>query len=198
MNFSNVLVCVPNLHSIHPELVRVLNYWTRNYNTSLYHPAGLTPVSYARNRCVSAFLDTICQWLLFVDSDTIPPQEALLKLLSPQVSFITGITKTVKRDSNDGLLKTVAMTLRYSEEKKGYMEYIGHEVETIDRCGLSCCLINRHVFESINPPWFRMRDWDGDDYGGEDFYFCELMAEAQIVMHAHYDVVCRHYVTIPV
>ncbi len=161
---------------------------------TLYPPQNLQPISYARNFCVNEFLKTDYEYLWFVDADTVPPINAFGHLTQPNADIISGITHTMKRDA-DGIIKRVAMTLRYDKEKDGYVEYLGKDIERIDRCGMSCCLVHRKVFEAINPPWFTVGNWD-EETRGEDFRFCDIVREAGFTIFAHYDVVCEHAKTI--
>ena len=191
---KKVVLFIPNLGQIATPLVSNLIYWILNYPYLALYPVhktwGLRPVSYARNFCVSEFLKLDCEYLWFVDSDTIPPPNAPELLLEPGVDMISGVTYTMKRDS-DGVVKRVAMTLRYADGEVGYKEYIGEGVEEIDACGMSCCMIHRRVFEAIDPPWFTLGDWD-EAIRGEDFRFCQLVKDAGFKIYAHYGVICGH------
>jgi len=187
-----VLLFIPNLGTIATPLVARLLYWLRVYkNLTLYpFPTNLQPVSWARNFCARELLRGDHDYLWFVDSDTIPPPNALELLLKPQKEIVSGVTHTLKRDS-DGLIKRVAMTLKKAEGEIGYKEYVGQGVEEVDACGMSCCVIHRKVFEAINPPWFTLGNWE-DEVRGEDFRFCELAKSAGFKIFVNFDVVCGH------
>jgi len=194
---KEVMLFIPNMGTLATGLVEMLLIWlSRHPYLAVYlpFPTRLQPVSYARNFCVSEFLKTDCRYLWFVDSDTIPPPNALELLLQPRVDMISGVTYTLKRDV-DGLVKRVAMTLRKAEGEVGYREYLGQGIEEIDACGMSCCLIHRRVFEAINPPWFTLGNWD-ETYRSEDFRFCQLVKKAGFKIYAHFGVVCGHQKTV--
>ena len=192
-----VMLFIPNMGTLVTPLVSNLLIWLQKYDNLILYPFPqyFQPVSWARNYCAKEFLKYPCDYLWFVDADTIPPVNALELLLEPGVEMISGVTYTLKRDI-DGKLKRVAMTLKKAPEGQiGYVEYVGQGVEEIDACGMSCCLIHRKIFESINPPWFTLGNWE-DEVRGEDFRFCELVKKAGFKIYAHFGVVCGHQKTV--
>jgi hypothetical protein len=94
----------------------------------------------------------------------------------------------MKRDV-DGLVKPVGMVVR-KDENGELKAALGDGVQRVDRCGSSCILIERWVFEKVEFPWYEDRAWG--ESRGQDFVFCEKLEEAEIPLFAHFGVVCSH------
>jgi len=155
-----------------------------------------SPVAYARNHCAEAFLKSEFDYLFFVDSDTVPPVETLDRLLQPRVKAIIGVTRTMKTDETTGVMSPVPMVMK--RIKEGLTHYQGKGVEQVDSGGLSCTLLHRDVFTNMNLPYFDHGVWDGDDLIGEDFRFFAEMTAHGVPLFANFDVVCKHWKSVPI
>jgi len=148
---------------------------------------GVSPVALARNKVVEAFLKSDCDKLWMIDSDTIPPADALEKLLEVDAAVVTGITPILKREGTHNNVYA----------RNGTGELVPIEVPTgktfkIDACGASCLLIDRSVLKKMDAPWFAEM-WSQDNtHVSEDIFFCNSMKEQGIEIVAHSQVVCQH------
>jgi len=150
-------------------------------------PSGLKPFGYMRNYWVERFLETRDEWFLTVDADTIPPIDAIDKMLEAGVDAVLAKVRTMKLD-NDGIVKPVGTLV---ERRDGaFYEAHGDGLRTIDRGGLACALIRRRVFEDISFPWFEEMSWG--DSRDADFNFCEKLEKAGIPLYGRFDVICQH------
>ena len=146
------------------------------------------PLPHARNAQVHRFLASDCTHLFTLDSDCVPPEDAIEKLLAydlpvvvaPHASIIDGETGIMALDRVPG----------------GYRQH--HPMSGFQRCdavGGSGLLIRRDVFDAIPSPWFM---FEFDERGllsrGEDFYFCEKLAAAGIEIWVDFGLVQRHHV----
>jgi hypothetical protein len=177
---GNVFICIPNMGWLVTTLMQRVFQWGQNVQPppAIFAPIDYRNCSYARNMCVNEFLSR---------EDTTPSENALPLLMQAQVPAISGRVPAVKRDI-DGSTRPMDMVMRHSPD--GYRPYIGKGVEKIDACGMACFLAERWIFEAIGFPWFEERCWGPTR--GEDFFFCEKMAEAGIPLHGHFDVKCDH------
>lgn len=140
------------------------------------------PIPEAQNYLVEKILESKdIEYLFFIEEDTVPPQDALEKLLALDVD-IACIDYGVNGYSC------------IAKDKK---------TEEILWCGLGCTLMKREVFEKIEKPWFRidktlrLNDWKWIDnpakYGGHDIWFCtQARAAGYTIQQAEGE--CRHLV----
>lgn len=132
------------------------------------------PIDAARNRLARQALDSGARWVLWLDSDTVPPPDALRRLLALGVPFASGVYAL---DFAEGPRACV-----YVRGERGYHAlgppYAERSVVEVDGVGFGCALVHRSVFERTPEPWFRWTHGREADGLGEDFYFCERVVEA--------------------
>jgi len=129
-------------------------------DVKIFFSNGL-PIPDAQNQVVERILkEDNVEAIWFVEEDTIPPPEALDKLLrvDADIAFI---------DYGVGGWSCSAK-VRNSEE--------------VLWCGCGCTLVKREVFDKMEKPWFRtdkslrLNDFKWIDipmkYGGQDIWFC--------------------------
>jgi GT2 family glycosyltransferase len=172
-------------------LVVQLTKWTQR-GCNLYMPQNVTPVAFARNLCVAAFLQSYESHLWFIDDDTVPCSDALDKLLLADQPAVSGIVPALKL-TEDGALRPIATVFKHSTDiPDAYRSVVPDNpgaVERIDACGAACWMIQREVFDKIPYPWFE--DFR-DGRRGEDIIFSRKLEEAGIPLYAHYGVRCMH------
>lgn len=140
------------------------------------HVVGLSgmPYDHARNTACMRVLDGGYEWGFFLDSDVIPPPDAILRLISHGQPIISGIYH--RRSPPHGIpvmMKPVGTWIT---------NYPANTVIEVDVVGAGCLLIHRSVLERLPPQrdgkhWF---DWRVDLRGilpqheclSEDFTFC--------------------------
>lgn len=157
-------VAVINKGFICEELVG----WLRDLPTSiaLDRPRGFE-IAANRNQAVR---DMRGHWLLFVDSDMVPPPNTLPLLLS-YGRTITVATMLDRRTFDVCATKTFEPTVRYRLNEipaKGAVPVLA--------AGTGCMLIQRRVFEVVSEPWFTCGQLVNDCIT-EDTEFCLRAAE---------------------
>jgi GT2 family glycosyltransferase len=127
-----------------------------------------------------------------VDSDTIPPEDALDKLLELDVPIATGITPIIKGNKPYANVYIHAGDVEHpypiAKTPMGIFEVVG--------CGASCLLIRRDVLEKMEKPWFKSLEFDNGAVCSEDLFFCEKAIQAGFTITAHSGVRCGHAKTI--
>jgi hypothetical protein len=198
---NNVLIGLPTMGSVHPVLVTNIAIWIAeafkkaDKGLSLYPTLGIVPVDNARNKIVDMFLEGDFTHLWFIDSDTIPPQDALDKLLAIDADIVSAITPIIEVDSNTGRpyrkWNCVGMDDKLVKPDTGVVQVKG--------AGTSCMLIKRSVFEQIEKPYFRFAYTD--DKGkecliSEDIHFIIQALSKGIKTYADTSIICRHAKTV--
>jgi hypothetical protein len=155
------------------------------------------PFDHARNSACQALLGSPCQWLFFLDSDVVPPRDAVLRLMSHNAPIISGLY--CRRSPPVGvpvMMRPVGQWLT---------NYAPGSVVDVDVVGAGCLLIHRSVIERMPPQrpkagktWF---DWRVDCAGvlpageclSEDFCFC-IWAKKTLGVKILVDtsIVCGH------
>lgn len=201
MKGKKILIAVPNLGSVHPLLVMRLLRWATMPvagvdQVSFFMPTGIIPHDSARNFCVQHFLNTDCTHLFFIDSDVVPPEDALEELIAPDLPVISGLYKAMKQDK-DGNLVPKWTVYTYGQDENGDYGLMtaadGRGICQISRAGAGCLIIRRDVLEAIGAPWFRFQyDEKGNMHIGEDIAFCANVERVGFSVYAHFDVRCKH------
>lgn len=203
---ARILIAIPNLGAIHPLLVIKLVRWctmpTKGVSeVSLFMPSNNYPHDSARNFCVEHFLKTEMTHLLFIDSDVVPPDDALEKLIAADQPFITGLYPSMRQTPAGEIVKVFNAFVYGDDGNGGYglLPIMGGEggIAPIDRAGAGCLLIAREVIEKVGQPWFKFQYREnGIMYFGEDIDFCKKAQDAGYQLYAHADVKCNHFKTI--
>lgn len=128
------------------------------------------------------------EWLLFVDSDCLPPSDTLARLLLHHTSLVGGVILERRPPFDVCAVKTFEPTARYRLE-----ELPAQELVPVLALGTGCLLIQREVFEALPPPWFRVGQLVLDCLT-EDTEFCLRAAERGFIPHLDCGVRVGHSV----
>lgn len=139
--------------------------------------AKRTLIHSARNLLSLGFLDTECEWALWLDSDMIIDQRCIPIMMNwakkLNAKFLTGVYY-----QRCGKYNPVLMVRHKSKTYKNDYEmspvYPMPDSKTpfkVDACGFGCVLMHRSVLEIMDKPYFRFI-FDGTLEVSEDFYFC--------------------------
>jgi GT2 family glycosyltransferase len=191
--------------SVHPILVSRLIAWGQQFKVSFYFTFKVTPHDRARNQIVEFFLSgksadgAAFTHLLMIDSDTIPPIDAVERLLSHERPVITGLTPILSYDEEGGFETYDNAFVRVVNGDNEFVKTLipkrNTGVHEVLRCGASCILIGREVFERIDRPYFRFvtNEENTQHVRSEDVDFCDRARAAGFTIFADTDVVCQHY-----
>lgn len=209
MKPTNLLIAVPTMGSVHPILVSRLIQWGKglpDVNVSFYFTFKVAPVDRARNQIVEYFLAAKTgdgepfSHLLMIDSDTIPPFDAVERLLSHRLPVVTGLTPILSYNEKGGWESYDNAFVEVERDANGkviktHIAERGTGLKEVFRCGASCLLVNRGVFESIDKPYFKFvpNEDNTSHVRSEDIDFCDRVRDAGFEIYADTDVVCQHY-----
>jgi len=147
------------------------------------------PLMHARNQQVIHFLDSDCTHLFILDSDCVPKDDTIRRLLSYNKPIISAPHESVVNQER-GL-----MVVDPAPSGHGYVQHLpleGMQGPNV-RVGCGGLLIHREVLEVLGPPWFRMTyDERGLLICSEDFDFCERALSSGYEIWAQCDLWQRH------
>lgn len=184
---SNILITIPTRGMIHPGTIEAVYNMELGDNCCRFKVVDGYDIATARNKAAKMALDAEADYLLMIDDDVIPPEDALVNMLENPClvklgfyahrnknNLYTGITSICKMGQHN-------YTHQYTSDELRRMCYKGEYMVRIHGGGMGFALIDTKVFRHIKPPWFK---WEQSKYVhlSEDLYFCELcnMNGAQI------------------
>lgn len=188
-------ICVP-LYNVVPAsffvnfVNRLHEFQTQEkYDVQIYMRAS-TIVDKARNELVEMALRDKCDYVFFIDSDTLIPGGALDALLAMDVDIASGLYFAKGRP--------YLPVARVKEgDKHFYLEdFEYNSIYEVQGVGMGCCLIKTSVFDGMEFPYFKLewRKHDGVDYQiAEDLYFCDEAIKKGHKVHLNTGVVCDHF-----
>lgn len=193
-----ILIGLPTMSSVHVHLMLLIVKWIADaraggeYNLSIYPTVSVQPVDNARNEIVREFLASDCTHLLFIDSDTVPPIDAITKLLALNKPIATGVTPIVEfNEETDEFYRkwnVVDQNDTHVQPNTGIVKAKG--------AGSSCILIRREVFEAMEAPWYRFHytknDKQEDVIVSEDIFFTIMALGKGFETWADTSVICKH------
>ena len=108
-------------------------------------------VDVAKERLVEMAIANNCQWILFVDDDTILPQDALMKMIKlwksgDQYKVITGVYWSKSEPSFPLLFK--------GNLEGSFWDWNTQDLVEVDAAGAGCLFMDIEVFKKMPKPWF--------------------------------------------
>ncbi len=157
-------------------------------------PVAGRPFDHARNEVCQVALQNGYEWVFFLDSDVIPPRDAIVRLISRQQPIISGVY--CRRSPPHGIPV-------YIKNKQWGYGFAPNKLIEVDVVGAGCLLIHRSVLERVPPidarrgkHWF---DWRVDcpnlpegEAMSEDFSFCLHARKLGWKVIVDTSVMCRH------
>lgn len=131
----------------------------------------------------------------FLDSDTVPPMDALPRLMLMDRPVAVGITPIVVGGTHCWNVGTDPIWMPREEP-------LPEEPFTVDHVGGTTLLIRREVMEAVGFPWFRA-EWQRVSAEkvelckeGEDVFFSRRIRECGYEIWVNPEVQCHHYKTV--
>ncbi|MEM4409153.1 MAG: hypothetical protein QXI19_10470 [Candidatus Caldarchaeum sp.] len=142
---------------------------------------------------VDVFLDTGREYLLMVDDDVIPQEDAAVLLRNSGKEIIGGVCYAWK---DVGLYPLLLYKHTESTWVPGSRERIAKETHNgiirVDATGAGCLCVKRDVFLGMEKPYFQTIPGGM----GEDIYFCEKARRIGYEIYVHSRVLTDHFVRI--
>jgi len=156
----------------------------------LYSFKSGLPFDVGRNVIVEDALKAKAKFLFFLDSDVIPPKDALTKLINHNLDIVSGvyyrrvspIDPTMSRD--------------FGNRHESIVKYNLGDVIEVDLVGMGCCLIRTHVFKALPKPWFKwtmlVEGIPRNQQCSEDYYFCRQAKINKFKIYVDTSIQCEH------
>ena len=150
----------------------------------------------ARTMIVEEALKAHADYVLMVDSDVVPPRDALVNLMEHDVEVCLGYYAHQGRlDGTTCLCKPFRPNYdrQFDASELIGLRDAGKYLVRVKGGGLGCALIDMSVFDRIAFPWFEFVTYaDGHGVLSEDLYFCEACGRAGIEIYGDARVSCGH------
>jgi hypothetical protein len=156
------------------------------------------PFGHARNTGCMKLLEIGWEWLFFLDSDVIPPPDAILRLVAHKQPIVSGL---YYRRNNP----LAPVMLRNTPQGRTWVvDYKVPDLMEVDFVGSGCLLIHRDVLLAMPPVlpntnanrWFEWTvdrdDLPQQDRMSEDFKFCERARNLGCKILVDTSIQCKH------
>ena len=175
--------CLDNVnHSFFLWTSHLIGKWARKRELALLYPNRMA-IDRAREYCAKSAQQQGCDYLLFIDDDTLVPEqtpEVLIDVLLRAENIISATGVCYQRS-----WPYLPMIYKFPKDKdkvdSGYDPRSNQLIPPfpdkpfrIDCNGLGIAMLKVSLLEGIKKPWFGR----SDKYGTEDFYFYDKAAEA--------------------
>lgn len=191
----SVLICVPTYETIATETYKALWELSCSEHELMFDTVKGYDCALARIKACEKAINYKADWLLMVDSDTVPPRDALDNMLSHDVDVCLGYYQfKTKRDGETCLWKlgNGNWSSRFTGREMHTLEAQGTNLVKVSGGGMGCCLIRVSVLERIPKPWFRwIVNADGSEVGEDVYFFRQCMSQG-IDVFADTRVACGH------
>jgi 2-polyprenyl-3-methyl-5-hydroxy-6-metoxy-1,4-benzoquinol methylase len=149
-----------------------------------------TIIDKARNDLVKMALKDNCDYIFFIDSDTLIPEGALDRLLEMNVDIASGLYFSKG--------KPYLPVARVKEGDRHFFleDFEFNRIMEVQGVGMGCCLIKSDVFKNLEFPYFKLewRKFEGQDYQiAEDLYFCDEAIKKGYKVYLNTGIICPHY-----
>ncbi|MGH2271388.1 hypothetical protein ACQ9LF_06275 [Anaerohalosphaeraceae bacterium U12dextr] len=194
MNKPNILIVICYDRDIVPAVeAAVYAIAARHRAIRIYLSAR--PIDYNRNNAVRMFLENPqYTHLMFIDSDTEPPLDAMEKLIDCRAPIASGVYRLAMPSGIKwAVLDNCDGTYHLRESLPSTTDRF-----IADAGGAGCLLVERIVFESIGWPWFKFVERKDGRLLGEDVYFFKRANKAGFRAVFDPSVRCIHHKTLPI
>lgn len=188
-----VLIAVPTYETISTETYKALWELDTAGIPTMFDSVKGYDCALARIKACEAAQKYKAEWLLMVDSDTVPPQDALANMLEHNVDVCIGYYQHKRRPPGETCLwKFGSWASRYMAKELHSLDAMGTHKLRVQGGGLGCALVRVAALERLPRPWFRwVVEPDGTETG-EDVYFCKQCRNHGIEVYADTRVACGH------
>jgi hypothetical protein len=158
-----------------------------------WHFVGSCLVYDAREHIVDFMYQQDADYILFLDSDMVPPSDMLQKMLEADVPIITGMAFKRTPPFQPCFYTTVKINKNFEHTLESPVVFPKEGLMEIQGCGLACCLVKREVFDAIERPYFFPLPKIG-----EDLTFCLKARKKGFKMFVDLSIDVGHVAAMPI
>ena len=165
---KNIVIAIPHTGTLPTDVaMSLMNLQTGPYRLQ-FAPLKSSILFISREYLTISALQGGADYILFLDSDQIVPQDLLLKMGNWMDQGIDILTTLIFRKdypyqpcvfSSSVLLENGQVSLKYYDIANTDLTKPFY----VENCGLGCAMISRKVFETIPQPWFLPSPYTGED-----------------------------------
>lgn len=187
---KSVVIAIPHTGQITAGLETRITQWIMEGKYNVKQIFSCIKPTYAnRNHIAEEFLKTDAEYLLTIDSDTIPLGNPL-DMIEHDKDIVGGVYPTYKNDAFIWLACWLDKDGSYKQYPK--KEQVG--LKQVDALGTGCMLVKRKVLEALPMPFIdKVREGVGDRELGHDLYFCKRAKEKGFEVWADWSMECEHH-----
>ena len=189
-NNMRILIAVPTFETIMPETFKsIYGLRTTKHLPSFNFVKGYD-CARARNMIAQEAIDEGHDYVLFVDSDMVIPDNTLEALLDPEVDICFGLYP--QKNTRQGNIELFKLGTGDFVNRYTYGEVASAERLQVKGAGFGCALIRTEVFKKLPFPWFKFITYDNGSILSEDLYFCNEAGKHGFELWADTRVRCGH------
>lgn len=186
-----ILVAVPTFENIQPEVFKAIYEMDKGGHQVDFDFVKGYDCANARNRIIQLGEEGSYDYVMMVDSDTIPPKNALVDMLDPPSDVVLGCcprknTKEKQAPMSPLSCYDMSQCLYYDKDLQG-TERIELRVG-----GFACALIDMRIFREWEFPFFVFEQHNDGGILSEDYYFCLKAVSFGFHVQADPRVKCGH------
>jgi len=168
--------------------------WVANrdmYEIRVFPSPYMSPHDWARNTIIETFLQSECNYLFMLDTQTIPVAYYLGVMLAHNVDMVSAIAQVIQ---NDGALQPKLIPVAHRLRDGMAQPFWAKGLQECYWTTCACTLIKREVIKALELPAFV---FGYNEYGfrttGEDYNFCVKVQEAGFKIHVDFNLLCSHF-----
>ena len=203
-----ILIAVPTFETIYPDTYKAIWEMDKGGHEIIFDFVRGYDCATARNKIVQKAIDLDTDYVLMVDNDVVPPQDALINLLEDAKDVCLGYYAHRDADNiyrgrtsvcrlhkpDGGLYFNYPLESEYMAEEMTGLRESGMKKMEIHGGGMGCALIRTDLLRKMTYPWYDWVNYADDNRGmlSEDLYFCEKCRVLMIRIHTDARVACGH------
>lgn len=187
----NILIALPTAKYIESDTFKSIYRLDKPENCELYVECFYGyRIDQVRNLICNFAIENNFDYVFFVDSDIILPQNALTKLLSLNADVAAGVY--IQRKPGQ-IIPEIYERIGSSVVNMNYQSLVGNKIFPIAGCGFGCTLVNIETIKKIGYPQFEYHPAIRiEDTISEDLDFCWKAERLGSKMLVDTSVKCEH------
>lgn len=175
---TKITIAIPTYRNMPSQFfwsfLAMYEHTKKRFSTGLIN-CDNTYIEQARNTLIDLFIKKPADYLFFLDSDMLVPQDIIERLIEHDKDVVSAI---YFGRSQSGETHAMA-SKKINETYKNITSFPKGLIE-VDAVGLGSCLIKKKVIlelaeKLVDEPFFMNKFISRQEVIGEDFYFCEIL-----------------------